>query len=427
MDIHNNTYDELKAFYDNSLNKDKSTFASSNDEPTPIGCIEEMFSKVPEEFFNNAHSNSFKALDPCCGNGNFSLVLRKLLLERGLDEDHILNNVLYFNDINTTRTDNVKRIFGEKAKISNDDFLQFKDTETYDLIMANPPYAKLMENGKRASKNHNLVKLFIEKSLRLLKENGIMIYIVPDNWMSLSDRNTLIKELTRYQFHWLDIHNAKRWFPKIGSSFTWFVLEKKCYYKPFVCNTLYKKVEYKSQVDSGVRDFIPLLYTGVVQSILSKTVQSDREKFAVETSSDLHKFTKKDLIGTVQNEVYPYKLIHTPKQTVYAKRPHKYQEGYKVFISTTDKYATFVDNCGMTQSIAFIPCSSQDEARAIKGVLDHNLYRFLNDICRWGNFNNVRILQKFPKTHNPDTVYEELGLNEKEVEFIEKISASTTI
>ena len=50
----------------------------------------------------------------------------------------------------------------------------------------------------------------------------------------------------------------------------------------------------------------------------------------------------------------------------------------------------------MTQSIAFIRCKTEEEAQLYKKLLDHDLYRFLNNICRWGNFNNIRILQSFP-------------------------------
>ena len=62
------TYDLIKDYYDNVLNTDTSTFISSNDEPTPISCIEEMVSKIPESFIKNP---AIKILDPCCGNGNF--------------------------------------------------------------------------------------------------------------------------------------------------------------------------------------------------------------------------------------------------------------------------------------------------------------------------------------------------------------------
>jgi hypothetical protein len=54
-------YDDVKKYYDNELNKDSSTFNSSNDEPTPIGCIEEMLQPIPEEFWKKTN---LKILDP---------------------------------------------------------------------------------------------------------------------------------------------------------------------------------------------------------------------------------------------------------------------------------------------------------------------------------------------------------------------------
>ena len=145
------------------------------------------------------------------------------------------------------------------------------------------------------------------------------------------------------------------------------------------------------------RKYIPLLYNQTVQDILLKTIDNTLlAKFEVKTSSDLHKYTKAALISDVPTENHKYKLIHTPNQTVYASRPHKYQEGYKVFISTTDRYKVFIDTCGMTQSIVFILCSNEQQAKNYLQILRHPLYIFINNICRWGNFNNIRILQSFP-------------------------------
>ena len=94
------------------------------------------------------------------------------------------------------------RTFGEDAaNISKQDFLTFDAEINFDLIVANPPYAKLLPSGKRASKNHNLIGLFINKSLSILRKNGFILYITPDNWMSYADRNTLILKLTEMQIH----------------------------------------------------------------------------------------------------------------------------------------------------------------------------------------------------------------------------------
>jgi len=138
-------------------------------------------------------------------------------------------------------------------------------------------------------------------------------------------------------------------------------------------------------------------------------------RYKVETTSDLHCTTKKHLISNCKSEEYCYKLIHTPTQTVWSKRPHKFQEGWKVFISLTNQYSTFIDNCGMTQSVAFIRCKNKDEAKRIKAELDNDIYKLLNNITRYGNFNNIRVLQQFP-------VYGSFELTKIENDFIKNFN-----
>lgn len=419
--INKNTFIELKQYYDEVLNIDKSTYASTNDEPTPIDCIIEMISKLPEELWKNT---DIKVLDPCCGNGNFALPIFFKLLQQGYTKKFILENILEFNDINEKRLENVKNIFcGDKynLNITCDDYLSKQYNHKYDLIVANPPYAKILANGKRASKNHNLIKDFIEKSLALLKPEGYLLFITPDNWMSYADRNTLIERLTDLQIVYLNIHTAKKYFKKIGSSFTWYIIQNCKAYKNIFIEGIWKKKNYSSEVISCMQKFIPLLYTATVQNILSKTLHSYHNKFEIKTSSYLHKYTKAKYINAQETDKFKYKLIHTPTQTVYASIPHIYQEGYKVFISTTDKYQVFVDNCGMTQSIVFILCKNKTEAEKYANILQHPLYIFINNICRWGNFNNIRILQSFPIPNcdcDHKQIYEYFNITDEEIQYI---------
>lgn len=421
--IDTSTFDEIAKYYDEILNTDKSTYKSSNDEPTPIDCISEMISKIPNDLWGKS---DLSILDPCCGNGNFSIPIIFELLKYH-DKKTILEQILEFNDINENRLENVRSIFcSEKynLQITNHDFITFNSSKKYDLIVANPPYAKLLENGKRASKNHNLIKDFIEKALSQLKPSGYLLFITPDNWMSYADRNVLIEIITSLQIIHLDIHTAKKYFKKIGSSFTWYVIQNCAFYKNINVSGIWKKKEYVSSVISKPRKYIPLLYNQIVQNILSKTVDNTSlPKFEVKTSSYLHKYTKAEIISDKKTEVFKYKLIHTPSQTVYSSKPHKFQDGYKIFISTTDKYSVFIDNCGMTQSIVFIICSSEEEAEKYLEILKHPLYVFINNICRWGNFNNIRILQSFPipsiEYHgNHQELYNYFNITKEEVEYI---------
>ena len=99
-------YNTIKKYYDENLNKDKKLVITSNDEPTPIPCVEEMISKIPESFWKN---KNIKILDPCCGCGNFPFVIYYKLLKYHSRED-ILSNMLYFNDLNIDRLNVMQNI-----------------------------------------------------------------------------------------------------------------------------------------------------------------------------------------------------------------------------------------------------------------------------------------------------------------------------
>ena len=76
----------------------------------------------------------------------------------------------------------------------------------------------------------------------------------------------------------------------------------------------------------------------------------------------------------------------------------------------------------MTQSIVFIKCNSKNEAEKYKKILDHPLYVFINNICRYGNFNNIRILQSFPipdiNEIDENIIYSYFNITEEEINFI---------
>ena len=89
--IDTDSFDEIKKYYDEILNVDKSTYKSTNDEPTPIGCISDMITKIPEELWKK---NDLLILDPCCGNGNFSIPILFELLKYH-DKKQILENPIF--------------------------------------------------------------------------------------------------------------------------------------------------------------------------------------------------------------------------------------------------------------------------------------------------------------------------------------------
>ena len=414
--IHDSTYAQLSAHYNTVLNPTRTD--CTNDESTPIECVEEILDRIPAELWSR---DDLTILDPCCGYGNYGLVARNKLYQ--FDDKRILESILHFNDTNSTRLNTVQDIFrGDLYKLNTtcQDFLSTFYTDKFDLIMANPPYAIFDTNGKRVAKNHNHIGLFLDKSLNLLKPDGYLAFLTPDNWMSCAIRNTIVSKLSGLQIIHLDIHTAKRHFPKVGSTFAWYIVQNKPCREPTVVEGIWRGCTYSGLVKFNTRSYIPLLCTQTALDILHKTIDSGLPSFGIQTSSFLHKTTKQELISNEWSALYPHRLLHTQCKTVYSDIPHKYQEGYKVFISLTSKYTVLVDTCGMTQSIAFILCQDRMQAELYCTILQHSLYRFLNNICRWGNFNNTRILARFPFCECLD-VYRVFGITMEEQAFMESI------
>lgn len=98
-------------------------------------------------------------------------------------------------------------IAGEKAFKWEDEFKDVMDNGGFDVIIGNPPYV-LVFNEKEKNYleqkyttfiiNNNLYVAFIEQSLKLLKENGILAFIVPNTYIKGQAFENLRQCLIKY-------------------------------------------------------------------------------------------------------------------------------------------------------------------------------------------------------------------------------------
>lgn len=143
---------------------------------TPPEIISEMINNID---FDNISS----VLEPSCGDGRFiSSILSKspTMYVIGVE----LNDIVFDNLSETTN-------FPPNVTILNDDFIHCDfDDETFDLIIGNPPYFVV---GKSTidKKYHpfivgrpNIYIVFILKCLELLSEDGILMFVLPTNFLN---------------------------------------------------------------------------------------------------------------------------------------------------------------------------------------------------------------------------------------------------
>jgi adenine-specific DNA-methyltransferase len=385
---------------------------------TPDELINEMLDTLPTEVFTNPN---LTWLDPAAGMGNFLAQVFKRL-DSGLSDweknnekrkKHILENMFYFVEIQSSSCILINEIFNKENKYTlnlfKGDFAQFDIFTFYkiefDIIVGNPPYQDTIANQTRKAKNHNLWTYFIKRSFELLSYNGYLLFVTPPAWMSPS--SSILKTIfLKYQIHYLNLEICSNYFKGIGSKFCYYLIQKCPPFKKAEFNFIYlgssklKKVKGQSFINfKSNYSFIPQLPSNEAFSILEKTVFATNEKLNIKYDSDLHRFTKKELLSTQKNEVFKYKTIHTPSQILWSSRPHKHQGKIKVFIPLTTYYEDIlIDDCGNTQGMGYILCTTLNEAEQLKKLLLSQLFRFIANITRWSNFNVPEVMKLLPST-----------------------------
>lgn len=128
-----------------------------------------------------------KILEPSCGEGIFL----NLLQQKG------------FNNLTAYEID--KELAQEFSCVNYESFVSANIKTTFDLIIGNPPYIrwKNLEDNLKQELSTNLIwntyfnslcdylYIFILKSIELLNENGQLIFICPEYWMSTTHSITL--------------------------------------------------------------------------------------------------------------------------------------------------------------------------------------------------------------------------------------------
>ena len=129
-------------------------------------------------------------LEPACGSGEF---LQRFERFSKFNIDAIeFNETIYYS---------IKDKF--KSNILNTDFLEWNTNKKYDLVIGNPPFYVMKKQSIKNNKYEhyytgrpNMFVLFIGKALEMLKNDGILAFVLPKNFMNCLYYDNLRKHIS---------------------------------------------------------------------------------------------------------------------------------------------------------------------------------------------------------------------------------------
>lgn len=140
-------------------------------------------------------------LDPCCGTGNFLVAAKNRGYQKiyGADIDKQAISISKKN-IDLAKLENIDTLANGADYILN----KFKLTESVDVIIGNPPYVPIskdiiidtsdylfLRDVKESGSNLFIAALY--RAFDLAKENGIISYVIPKNFLHISSYKILRK------------------------------------------------------------------------------------------------------------------------------------------------------------------------------------------------------------------------------------------
>ena len=302
---------------------------------------------------------------------------------------------IWFNEINEIRYKNCRKILKPKH-MRKKDFFEMKRKE-WDLIMANPPYS----GG--GNKNKSLSNEFIEHAIDVLKDNGYLCFVTPNNWMTYNNNNTTLKKLLNQGSFLVIDNDVKKYFNGVGSSFTIFIWQKKVLdNRTLVVNNYLKKDIQKDVTIYRNLKFIPLYISQNILDIIMKTIGDD-ENNRFFYRCDLHNYTQKEYLSDEQNEEFKYRTIHTMRKVRFASKKQDIYDKWNIIIPLSTYFIPEVMNdVNVTQSVGYISFDSQEEANNYLNVIEEPWYKLIIHLTRYGNFNNIMVLKhlKFDENIN---------------------------
>ncbi len=384
--------------------------------PTPVKLVDEMLNTIPKHIFENLN----KILEPCCGKGNFVLGIFDMYY-KGLYDKYdnkeilckdIIEKCLYFGDLeanNVTITEKLLTVYASRysGKIINYKFNSFIgdtlklnvndewDIEHFDMIICNFPFQEKNENGKSKPGKNNLWSKFISYSFKIVKTNGLLLFVTPTSWMN--GTVTCFDKMIKSQIHYLNVNDCKKWFVGVGSQFSYYLIENTPIYKDTKVVCEYQNKVYRSSIRLNANMLIlPLLLTPEVIDLVNKLFDySCSNKFIRKDQiKSMPIETNKQIKDDFEHPFITYKKKNGDLDIRYCKQILNNQDFKKVLLFRNGYLNPVYDdgNNGVGNNIHYCIVSNEEEGKQLVDLYDSDIYKFMFSICKYSGYNNGRVM-----------------------------------
>ena len=372
---------------------------------TPMKLVNEMLDKLPEKVWTD---KTLKWLDPCCGMGNFPIATYLRLIEGLKDEikdvkerkKHILENMLYMSELNKKNVLICKQIFdinnelklniyqGDSLKV---DYNKEFGIKQFDIIIGNPPYNA---SGTKASGN-TIWQLFVNNSIKLLKNNGYICFIHPNGWRKPNTERGklygLFEKMTQENtLLYLEIHDAKDGMKQFncGTRYDWYILQKK------------KNENHKTKIldQNNILHEINLnKYNWLANcelDLIDKLIATDNEEKCKVLYTRNNYGSDKKWTSKIETKEFKYPVLHsTPKDKpryIWSNINNNGHYGIKkVIFGYSGMNNPIIDIDGkyaLSECAIGIIINNIDEGEKISKFLVSNIFSKMLKACLWSSF-----------------------------------------
>ena len=187
--------------------------------------VAEMLDRLPNSVWSSKTSTFF---DPAIGGGQFVRAIEQQLREHGHSDANIRSRVFGFEESNLHIRFAVNKynLVGQYGRKPYEKFFELDNNMKFDVIVGNPPYQ--VPNAKTSGGSGTLWKKFVLHVFDHVATDGYVAFVTPV--CPYYTKDSIGKKFRAWQTHaiWTD---QSKYFPKIGSTFTSWIIQNTPKYK----------------------------------------------------------------------------------------------------------------------------------------------------------------------------------------------------